>query len=352
MQDETHVQKNHCFLVQKQVDRKTSPLHRRKPMDLSTFKNRVIETAQLIGLTERSLSRILKDNGIDDSEIGFRLLNAKTTSIEYLEECIRKGTESKNIPELKIKAAASILKGNDPFAEDEKPTQEKSTINVESSADIATALASAMQANRDPHQMKDRELLQRFIDEREYEVEQELHRRAKFQPFIVLKPGKNKPGQEQIDIESTLDLLKTARKRTNPTMIPLDGKVVPVYRITELNPEDRITEICPICGEGLYKGYCPKCELDFAGVGDEERAYVALVSKKESFNPNNFSDRKAVHASAIKGLEDLKITWPSIQKEFEDLKLTNSLPQIRVVKAMPSEKKIADPFNVNGNRTF
>jgi hypothetical protein len=135
-------------------------------------------------------------------------------------------------------------------------------------------------------------------------------------------------------------------------MIPgKDKKIVRVYRITELNPDDRIVELCPICGEILYKGYCPKCELDFSGVGDDERSYVKLISNSEKFNAKSHSDRKAVHASASKGLEDLRITWPSIAPTFDDLKLTNSLPKLRMIKNIPATQ-VADPFHVSGNRQF
>jgi hypothetical protein len=135
-------------------------------------------------------------------------------------------------------------------------------------------------------------------------------------------------------------------------MIPgKDKKIVRVYRITELNPDDRIVELCPICGEILYKGYCSKCELDFSGVGDDERSYVKLISNSEKFNARSHSDRKAVHASASKGLEDLRTTWPSIAPTFDDLKLTNSLPKLRMIKNIPATQ-VADPFHVSGNRSF
>lgn len=322
-------------------------------MDLSTLKNRVVQASLILGITERTLNKILNDNGFDDADLALKILDAKTTDLDTLVAVLSEGVKKKpnaKCPSIfKLKSAASILKGDDPF---EKEEQKEAPLEKVPSKDFTETIATLIQANRDPHQMKDKELLQRYIEEREYEVEQELHRRAKFQPFVVLQLGRNQPGNEKLDVEASLDLLKAARRRTNPTMIPLEGKVVPVYRITELNPDDRITELCPICGAGLYKGYCSKCELDFSGIGDDERSYVSLVSKKESFNPNNFSDRRALYASAIKGTEDLRQTWPSVQKEFEELKLLNSLPQLRVIKEMPSEKKIADPFNMNGNRSY
>jgi hypothetical protein len=199
--------------------------------------------------------------------------------------------------------------------------------------------------------MKDKELLELYAEERGYEIEQELHKRAKFKRFVILKPGKYEPGKEVIDIDNTLELLKKARKIEIPSMASIDGKVLQVHRITELNPEDRKTELCPICGKPLFQGYCQDCGFDFGGIGMDERSYVKLVTQKEGFNPQSFSDRKALHASAVKGLEDLILTWPSVNPEFEELKLTNNLPQLVIVKPVLSEKKM-DPFHQNGNRTY
>jgi hypothetical protein len=212
-------------------------------------------------------------------------------------------------------------------------------------------LAEIMKSNRPIEQWSDRELLERFSKEREYEVEQELHKRAKQQNFIVLVPAEKRyePGKEVIDIETSLELLKAARKRTNPTMLPVEGKVLPVYKITELNPEDRIVELCPLCGESLYKGYCEKCQQNFSAIGDDARAYVNLIAATDTFSVDSFSDRKAVVVCAQKGLEDLKGAWPSLVQKFDELKLTNSLPRLRVVLNRPS---VADPYFQDGNRVF
>ena len=69
-----------------------------------------------------------------------------------------------------------------------------------------------------------------------------------------------------------------------------------------------------------------------------------------NFDVNSYSDRKAVFASASKGLEDLKTTWPSLIQKFEELKATNSLPKLRVLSSRPTT--IKDPFFMDGNRSF
>ena len=80
-------------------------------------------------------------------------------------------------------------------------------------------------------------------------------------------------------------------------------------------------------------------------MGDEERAYVNLISRSSNFKADSYSDKKAVIASATKGLEDLRKTWPGASKQFDELKVTNNLPSLRKVRSLPSVKP-ADPFNV------
>jgi hypothetical protein len=200
--------------------------------------------------------------------------------------------------------------------------------------------------------MTDMELLSLWDKSRDNQTEQELNRRAKGQPFIVLKSGTQTPGKETIDIEYTLEMLRTSRKRVNPTIIPYGNNTyASVYKITDLNLNDRIIELCPICGEILWRGYCSECDSNFAGIGDDERSYIKLIVDSGKINTKTASDRKAVVVSASKGVEDLKVTWPGIFKDFEELRLTGNLPKLRKIANRPS-KAPADPFHVSGNRQF
>jgi hypothetical protein len=310
-----------------------------------SFLDRVSKAAEILGIPSTDLVVVLKQNGIEDTDMGVSLLNASTTSIEDLSEILQSGVP--NAKRLQLKAAASMLKGDDPMQKSPEPR----VVSATPVEQLAQPLMEYLKTAKPIQQWADRELLERYVADREYEVEQELHKRAKSQPFIVLLPGKHEPGKESLDIETCLELLKAARKRTNPSIIPNGGSVVQVYRITELNLRDRILETCPICGQTLWKGYCEKCQANFAGVDDDCRAYVKLVSVSDQFDAGCFSDRKHLLASAGKGLEDLKVTWPSIAKKFEELKLIGDLPKFRVVANRP-RATVSDPFFQDGNRAF
>ena len=80
-------------------------------------------------------------------------------------------------------------------------------------------------------------------------------------------------------------------------------------------------------------------------MGDEERAYVRLITKQESFDQGSYADRRAVLVDALKGVEALKQSWPSVRIKFRELKMTGDLPKLRKLRTLPSVKP-ADPFNV------
>ena len=319
--------------------------------------SRAEKAANILSVQVSDLLKILEDAGIENTPIGIELLDSPSTTIKDIVGILMRNKRKedggefdveyplgKNILEIPAKAAAYFLKN---CSKTEDPKLESSSVS-----DI-TIMAQGL---RPVQQWDDKSLLENFIATRSIESEEELDRRAKHQKFVVLKDPsmknvkKYEPGQEVIDVDLTLKLLRDTRKHTVPSILPVEGGVVVVYRITELNPQDRIVELCPICGEILYEGYCSKCEISFSNVGDDERAYVRLVVNSEKFNIKSHSDRKAVHASASKGLDDLKSTWPSISPVFEDLKATSGLPQLRMIKNMPV--KVADPFFHDGNRAF
>lgn len=323
-------------------------------IDLTSIAARFSKAAESLKLQESELSqlkKVLSDVGIDEDDFGLKYLNSNVVSLEDLIEILQKNYEDKG--KFCIKAAASYLKGIDPFEVSYPPTvKQEAPIPSTTAVD---AIAQILQANKPVGQMTDSELLDLWDKNRDDITEQELNRRAKNQPFVILKSGTNIPGKEEIDVEYTLEMLRSARKRSNPKIIPYrDNTFASVYKISELNLNDRIIEICPICGEVLWRGYCEKCNSNFAGIGNDERAYVRLIAESGKFQTSSVSDRKAVLTSAAKGIEDLKITWPSIFKRFEELKLTGDLPKLRMIANRPAQvpADVKDPFHVSGKRQF
>jgi len=300
---------------------------------------RIKKAVELLAVETKILALLLEKSSISNDSIGIIVPEAKTTTIDDLVEVL--GKLSGEISKLKIKTAAGILKSGcevEPIPE-VKPVSE------------AALIAQTLKVNRPIEQWNDEDLLLRFIKDREYEVEQELHRRSKQNRFIVLTPSDEGylPGKEIIDFERSLGLLKDSRKKTIPSMVSDLGMVRPVFFITGISVKDRITELCPLCGGTLYEGYCEYCQVDFSSVGDDARAYVSLVKELGNFNLKSASDRKALIVSAMKGLNNLRSEWPSQSQKFDELKATQSLPQIRIIASRPSKRR-DDPFYNNGVR--
>lgn len=322
--------------------------------NLTSVSVRFQKAAESLKLQDSEVPKLkeaLSAIGIEEDEDGLKYLNSKVISPEDLIEILTKNFEVKG--KFCIKAAAMYLKGDDPFEADE-PTVVKTEIGVSENT-TTDALVQFIQANKPIGQMTDAELLAMWVTNRDEAMEQELARRAKGQAFIVLKAGKHLPGKEQVDTEYTLELLKAARKRTNPTIVPYEGNTfATVYKITELNINDRIIEMCPVCGEILWKGYCGACDSNFSGVGDDERAYVSLVANSGKMNPKSSSDRKALVVCSGKGIDALKQDWPILASTFDELKVTGTLPKLKKIADRPSQapNPVQDPFHISGNRKF
>lgn len=329
----------------------------------------VSEASEILSVEPKIIFDALAEAGIDASEEGFKLLSSHLITHEDISEAL----SVIEAPKLKMKAAVSTLRGYNPYIPGEAvyPSETKEDTDGKhypqgfepkpsgwvshfsymdkkrresKGSTLADGIAAGLKevlpnTGVDFKQLKDSELLELYIKEKGYEIEQELHRRAKNQPFIILNDSK------EIDREASLDLLKRSRRMVNPTLIPIGDSVVPVYRITEVNPDDNIIEICPLCDGVLYKGYCDKCKINLAGIGDDERAYIHLVSKTYAYDKRTYSDRRHTLVSASKGIEDLKKTWPSVQEQFDELKLTGSLPSFKKIRPLPSNRP-TDPFNV------
>lgn len=330
-----------------------------------SLSDRVAKSAEILKTDSEKVKQALECLGIDvGDEFSEKLIDAETTTEDMIREklfdFLGRSSDPKTAPKpARVAAAVAILKGRDPFSKPEEKALEQSNNPVlinSSSTDLTglDKLTVALLQSRPVSQLKDRELLEKYVQERDLEQERELDHRARSQPFIILKDGEKKePGKEPIDIDASLDLLKRARKgKVNNTIVPYGDKVANVYRVTELNMDDRKVELCPICGEPLYKGYCEKCEMNFQTIGKDERAYMRLIVEQSGrFQKNSFADRKALHASAVKGIDDLRSTWPSMSKLFDDLSATNDLPRLILIENRPS-RRIADPFNVAGNRSY
>lgn len=321
-------------------------------MPFPTVESRIKKIAELLSLEESRVADVLENVlGVTQDDIGLQLLDSYVTSQDVLYDSLKGQGCFSEVPVLRLRVVVSILKGIDPFAKKEGPVVTKEPTAEVSPTSEGQALAAMIETMKNPEQMSDQELLEKYIKTKDYTLEQELNRRSGGQYFVILKEGTEK-GHEEIDLEPTLDLLKKTRKRTNPSMLPHPSdrtRVVQIYRITQLNPDDQIVSLCPFCDGVMHDDYCGECEADWAGVGDEERAYVRLIAEESnSFRKDGHSDRRAALVSAKHGLEDLRKTWPSVSIKFRELKTLGELPKLKKLRQHPVAR-VKDPFHVRDN---
>jgi hypothetical protein len=349
-------------------------------MSFSSIDFRIQQASKTLKITEADLIECLKNTlGIEPDQEGLQLLDAETTTEDIIFSSLtpvvkapsgavyyKSGPDS-SFPLLARKAASAILKGRDPFKKSEQvsgkiveptitnnsgswqvsPTTTTSNAQLLDGSIVANQFIDLARSLRDPKQMKDKELLEMYNRDRDYGIEQELHHRANYGAFVVLKPGpkifdtSESIGKKAIDIDMSLDLLKRSRRMVNPSIVRQGDVFVNVYRISELNPEDQVIEMCPFCKEALYKGYCEADNADFSGMSDNVKAFIHLITKSANYEK---SDRKDILISAGKGLDDLRKTWPKVAREYDRLDLVNDLPRLKISRSLPNSKP-ADPFH-------
>lgn len=334
--------------------------------------SRIEKASKFLNVPVGDIQTYLDILGISNDDFGFQLLEAETTTHNMIKDAFRQGLHDAKVelslrdgktlpssdypiwPEARLAAAVALLKGEEIFTKKEPivlPTTFTTNIShPDANLNIKDTIPLA---NR-----KDRSLLEDFILEEDISIQQELNTRANGKSFIVIDQN------EKIQLELSLDLLKKARRGdVIPEMIAIGANErAMVYPIQSFRRENRVKEESPfVPGTPLFNGYCDQSDEDFSLVGEDARKFIRLIveftnspayknSKFHKFSLNSHSDRKAIMASAFKGIEDLKKTWPTVSLMYEDRKLAGTLPSLKIVN--PIVRKKSDPFHSNGNITY
>lgn len=335
------------------------------------FSSRLEKAAKILNRPIEDLQSYLDLIGIANDDFGFQLLEAETTTKQMITDAFRRGlheenekihNESKVVldstaytywPEARLSAAIATLKGEDVFSKKESVAPTTVVYNTSTTSNSSDLLKDSIPlANR-----KDRSLLEDFILEEDLSVQEELDFRAKGHRFIVVDHN------EKIQLELSLDLLKRARRGEEiPEIIPIGNDRAAVYPIQSFRRENRTRDESPLVpGNMLFKGYCDQCDEDFSSIEESSRKFIRLIveytnsssyknSKFHKFDLHSHSDRKAIMASASRGVEDLRKTWPSVARIYDDRAAAGTLPSLKIVN--PIVRKKSDPFHTNGNQTY
>ncbi len=295
-------------------------------MSNATITSRVEQAAKVMGITPSDLWLYLAELGIENSDDGLSLLSADTTQEGDARAVIveGKGFEivggGRPMPQLvkiaRFKAGWAILKGK--------------------GKDVATptegtdgSIAALVQAIQPPAKLTDEALIKLYNPDASTEVCEELKRRSHDRPFVIYDVD------ETVNVKSTLDLLRIARKQETPSTFPVGAKLCRTYRIGEF-PMLWIEE-CPVHKDKLLAdGYCEDCGFSWKDIPMEDRILVRIAVE-----PLGITCDQAGNASDL--VARLK-NRPKVLLAHEELEAQEDLPVLR--RRMSRGGGKSDPFYV------
>jgi len=303
--------------------------------DSTVLQTRVDEAAKVLkikDLDEKNLKEKINSSletiGIDDSDIGIKILEAETTTFEDFEKSFYDGESVKKsklvvpitnsiIPIPRLKAAWEILKGNDPF----KKKEEKLEFGQPDASLYATL--------RPIGQWADNELIEKYKEAGPIEIEDQLKRRSKGRPCIVF----NEDGT--VNEEDSLYMLRKARQHELPDKFKIREKLVLLYRVGEF-PKSVFFE-CPVHRNVLLiDGYCDECGKTWDVNDYNKNVFIRLLMAEEDIDIRLY--RKM-------SFEELKEEFPNVFIIYNDLNEEGKLPSLK----KKSSKNVdgSDPFRVH-----
>jgi hypothetical protein len=233
-----------------------------------------------------------------------------------------------SVPIVRFKAGWAILKG-------------KSAAAV--SADGQSSdLKSILDAMKTPSQMSDKELLDRYNPNASSDICDELERRSHERPFIVFDESK---GENSIDTEATLNLLRIARRQDTPSTYKVgNGKISRVHSVGEF-PMVFIEE-CPIHSDViLAEDYCERCMESWAGISYDDRVIVRVAKDINAIDVSTIAKAYELIVRLRKEGAKFLLEIPALQLHYEELKTDNKLPVLRR-RFSSSPNRMSDPFYI------
>lgn len=280
-----------------------------------SFDDKIEQSAKILGVSPTKLHRILVD------ESTFILMKATLDEAD-IATLIRSSVHNDPNPalDMRAKSAARILIG----AEIQKNPQETQIPIISSLVKELKPIAN----------WSDREILEAYVNDRSDELEAQLIVRSKGRRFVVVNP----PDTDSIDVESTLRMLKRARKEDLPEFYRTpEGSVIFVHRINDLNRGARTRHVCPVCLGILFEDHCSKCDLHFGRLSKEQRQFVYVAAR----SPFCQMSGEQLLERVLNGYADLH---PSIWKSFNERRDVGDLPLLMKIEKPYTSNVAGDPF--------
>lgn len=293
------------------------------------YHEKIKHCAQILGVSTEEVNKIFEDEetfsltvvNLDISELADLL----TASIKLPKK------ESTIVFGIKAKAAAKALLT--PVAPIKPPVLDAPM------AIVPLDVSMLVNGIKPLANWSDREVLVAYASDQTDELESQLIVRSKGRRFVVTNPTDS----DNIDVESTLAMLKRARKEDMPEYYRTsDGSVVYLHRVNDLNRKSRIRHICPVCGGILFDDHCSVCDIHFGGLTKEQRQFIWVVW-------NDAVLKKSMSVSDIieyVRLGNLMMFHPRTQMVFNMAKDVGELPSLIKIEKPYTGNVAGDPFKV------
>jgi len=317
------------------------------------LSERVSKASEISKSSIEEITKALIALGIEDNEDSVELLDSGAAP----ESILKDGLSELDIPPIKLNAAVLALKGTwgvdkgyvkSPIAEaiDEQESIRTNTV-------LAQTISNAISENKPITQYTDSELVAKYANSGDGNLEAELIKRSRGNRFIVV-PMDGNSSHNDIDVESTTRMIKKARKNEDfpKEYVDANGKLFRIFSVMEYSPENRIVELSPIHENVvLFDGYCTASNTNFSGITSECRSFLRLIvddlKGKNQVLPSS-ELRSLISDCRSSGLPILRKNYPTISAIYDDLSLVDNLPRLKKLrepKSRDSKESVQQLFS-------
>lgn len=280
---------------------------------VETLKQRIKQAAEVLGVESSIIVNCLNRVGIKETEMGLKILESESTqSSDAYPEFYDINKMAFPMPTFKV--AWEFLKGNNPFSKET----------------VKEVLPERLE------NWSDTQLLEHYNNHCNPDIEDRLKKLSNNRPFIVFSSG------ETIDVETSLKLLRLARRQSTPSTFDVGGELKSVYSVGEF-PLEYVFESPFNPGSILTDGYCEKTGITFKTDDLEVLSFLRLIHEMEHLSSLELRGIVSVDVLTSEGkLGQLKGLFPKVTKRFNELKEENKLPSLKM--KLSKRPGSADPF--------
>lgn len=190
---------------------------------------------------------------------------------------------------------------------------------------LAEAIEGMAKANRPIEDWSDRELLERY-DEESPKIWKELSERAHGRHCIVYLDS----SESEVDVKTSLELLKLARKQSTPEKWRVNGKLRMVKRPGTFLV--RLLDESPFCPRvALVNEYCPISDTNWIGICKRTRIITRLHVHDVENAALSKREMKAICKDALKlNTLEFEEEYSEAALLYEELEKQDKLPKLKI----------------------